>query len=164
MTASSSPKAPDSKYSTEFHSTDIDSTLQSGVKHPIVNAPQPKAKRGKHQESPGHTLPTMPIDSRHSVEHATISSTAGSSVPQLASTKIPHKQKPDRKVVPLKPVSLIQNYEISNLESSRYRTPTPYYQMPQTARKCPVFLLLLMESRRCLDSWSSMVSPKHVID
>jgi hypothetical protein len=159
MTATSSPKAPDSKYSTEFHSTDIDSTLQSGMKHPIVNAPQPKAKRGKHQESPGHTLPAMPIDSRHSVEHATISSTAGSSVPQLASTKIPHKQ-----VVPLKPVSLIQNYEISNLESSRYRTPTPYYKMPQTARKYPVFLLLLMESRRCLDSWSSMVSPQNIID
>src|SRR5690348_12461117 len=59
---------------TEFHSTDIDSTRRSGMKHPITNAPQPKAKRRKHQESSDGTLPTTPIDSRHSVEHATINS------------------------------------------------------------------------------------------
>jgi len=98
---------------TKFHSTDIDSTLRSGMKHPIANAPQPKAKRRKHQESSGHTLPTTPIDSRHSVEHATINSPAGSSTPQLASATIPQKQQPNRKVVPLKPVSLISNYDIS---------------------------------------------------
>jgi hypothetical protein len=160
MTAISSPEAPDSKYSIEFHSTDIDSTLRSCMKHPIANAPQPRAKRRKHQESLGRALSTTPIDSQHSVEHAMINSTVGSSTPQLTSTKIPHKHQPTRKVVPLKPVSLIQNYEISNLESSRYRAPTPYYKIPQTTRKCPVFLFLLMVPRRCLDSWSSMVSPK----
>src|SRR5437764_13334540 len=98
---------------TEFHSTDIDSTGRSGMKHPIANAPQPKAKRRKHQESSGRTLPTTPIDSRHSVEHATINDPAGSGTPQLASTTISQKQQPNRKVVPLKPVSLIPNYAIS---------------------------------------------------
>jgi hypothetical protein len=82
------------------------------MKHPIANAPLPKAKRGKHQESSGRTFSTTPIDSRHSVEHATIGSTAGSSTPQLTSTKVLHKQQPDRKVVPPS-VSLISNYEIS---------------------------------------------------
>jgi hypothetical protein len=97
---------------TKFHSTDIDSTLRSGMKHPTANAPQPKAKRRKHQESSGRTLPTTPIDSRHSVEHATINSPAGSSTPQLASTTNAQKQQPNRKVLPPKPVSLIPNYDI----------------------------------------------------
>jgi hypothetical protein len=93
---------------TKFHSTDIDSTLRPGMKHPIANAPQPKAKRRKHQESSGRTLPTTPINSRHFVEHATVNSPAGSSTPQLASTAIPQKQQPNRKVVTLKPCRLPQ--------------------------------------------------------
>jgi hypothetical protein len=99
MTAISSPKAPDLKHSAELHSTDINSTLRLSMKHPIANAPQPNAKRGKHQESSGRIFFATLADPRHSVEHAVINSTAGSSTPQLTSSKILHKQQPDREVV-----------------------------------------------------------------